>query len=431
MKPLGTLLIAVSFFSVSFFLGGYGQKKVAVKESSDSMQASVFFAESTSATHLRDVFNSATSTKRKLKILIVPGHESDYGGAEYLNIKERDLNADLGLVLAQYLVQDGHYDVLITRGREEWSPALAEYFANHADEIKTFILSQKAEMAKLVEEGKMSTMSNALPHNSAPSDVALRLFGINKWANDHKVDIVIHIHFNDSSPRRNGVPGEYNGFTIYTPEHQYSNAEASHAVAESVFNRLSKMFPVSSLPGEDRGLVEDQDLIAIGNSNTVDAASILIEYGYIYEPQLQTTEVREHILKELAFQTYLGLTDFFGETPLVVGPYQSTLLPYSGKTEVRKTAHSNSKVLSLQAALLDKGFYPPENYTKNDCPLSGVFGKCTRSAVTSFQKEFEIKGEDGVVGAKTRSQLRSLFQPTLMSVEISPFKSLTTKKRAP
>ena len=119
------------------------------------------------------------------------------------------------------------------------------------------------------------------------------------------------------------------------------------------------------------------------------------------------------MLKELAFQTYLGLADFFGETSLIVGPHESTLLPYEGKSLVKKTPSANSEVLAFQAALIDKGFYPPQYFTKNDCPLSGVFGPCTRASLDAFQREFEIKGEQGVVGVKTRAQLRALFVPKL------------------
>lgn len=176
------------------------------------------------------------------------------------------------------------------------------------------------------------------------------------------------------------------------------------------------MFPVSNLPSEDEGVVESQELIAIGSANTVDAASMLIEYGYIYEPQFRVESVRSMAVKELAFQTYLGLSDFFGEASLIVGPYESTLLPYDGKAVVKKNALANTVVLKFQAALSDKGFYPPQNYTRNDCPLSGFFGPCTKTALTSFQNEFSIRGENGVVGAKTRAQLQKLFEPSLMSV---------------
>lgn len=379
-----------------------------------SMPASVFFTQSVNATDLRSAFDTASSTKKKLKVLVVPGHEPYFGGAEYRDIKERDINADLALSLAQYLVEDGHFDVVMTRGKEGWNPDLENYFVTNAEGIKTFVHSQKGEMARLVGEGKIIRVSDAVPHNDAPNDVALRLYGINKWANDIRADIIIHIHFNDSSPRRVNQPGEHNGFAIYTPEHQYSNSQATAEIAPHVFKRLSRMFPVSSLPVEDQGVVEEQDLIAIGSYNSVDGASMLIEYGYIYEPQFKVPSVREPVIKELAFQTYLGLADFFGETSLVVGSHESTLLPYEGRGIVKKTGSANKEVLAFQAALIDKGFYPPQYFTKNDCPLSGVFGPCTRTALAVFQREFGIKGEEGSIGVNTRAKLRALFQPSLV-----------------
>ncbi|MBI3634024.1 MAG: N-acetylmuramoyl-L-alanine amidase [Candidatus Yonathbacteria bacterium] len=378
-----------------------------------SMPASVFFTQSVKATDLRETFDTVSSEKKKLRVLIVPGHEPDFGGAEYLNIKERDLNADLALALAQYLVEDGHFEVSMTRGKDGWNPDLQNYFTMNGEDIKAFARAKKEEMARLIGEGKIMRVSDAVPHNDAPSDVASRLYGINKWANDRKADIIIHIHFNDNTPRRINVPGEHNGFAIYTPERQYSNSQAANEIAQYVFERLSRMFPISSLPAEDKGIVEEQDLIALGSYNSVDGASILIEYGYIYEPQFKVSSVRDMMIKELAFQTYLGLADFFGETSPLVGPYESTILPYEGISVVENNASANREVLAFQAALMDKGFYPPQDSTKNICPLSGVFGPCTRAALATFQREFDIKGEVGAIGAKTRVKLRALFQPNL------------------
>ncbi|MBI5401194.1 MAG: N-acetylmuramoyl-L-alanine amidase [Candidatus Yonathbacteria bacterium] len=416
MKSLGAIFFAMIFFSMMFFVGGY-DSKIGTFINDNSMPASIFFTQSTTSVGLRDTFDTASSTKKKLNVLIVPGHEPDFGGTEYLSVKERDINADLALYLAQYLVEDGHYRVTMTRGKDGWNPDFQDYFTMHDDEIKTFVRAQKMEMVRLVDEGRVTKVTDSVPHNDAPSDVALRLFGINKWANEHHADIVIHVHFNDSAPRRVDSPGEHNGFTIYVPERQYSNAQASADIAQNVFKRLSKMFPVSSLPQEDKGIVEDQDLIAVGSSNTVDAASMLVEYGYIYEPQFKIPIVRALVLKELAFQTYLGLADFFGETSLIVGPYQSTLLPYDWGTPVKKTRSANRGVLAFQAALSDRGFYPPQYYTRNECPISGLFGSCTRTALSAFQREFEIKNEQDVIGAKTRAQLRKLFEPSLVGVQ--------------
>lgn len=422
MKLFSTTLFAATLIGAGvFFIGAaksflLGQNSGTVSTAEDSsMAASVFFTQSVTAPQLRATFDTASNTKKKLNILIVPGHEPDFGGTEYRAIKERDLNADLALYLAQYLIEDGHYNVVMTRGKDGWNPEFQNYFTAHEEEVKTFVRSQKMEMVRLVGEGKIARVTDSVPHNDAPDGVALRLYGINKWANDNKIDIVIHVHFNDSAPRPANAPGDYNGFTIYTPDRQYSNSQATAEIAQDIFKRLSRMFPISNLSIEDKGVVEDQDLIAVGSDNSVDAASMLVEYGYIYEPQLQALSTRDSVLKESAFQTYLGLADFFGETALVAGAYESTLLPYEGNTLVKKTKKANPDVLALQAALIDKGFYPPQNYTRNDCPLSGLFGPCTQAALSSFQQKFNVRGEQGVVGAKTRAQLRALFQPNLVS----------------
>lgn len=415
MKALSKMIIAVSFFGSVFIVGIFDKKTMTVVGEGDPMSAAVFFTQSTTSANLRTAFDNASSTKRKLRILIVPGHEPNFGGAEYMDIKERDLNADLALYLAQYLVEDGHYEVTMTRGKDGWNPHIENYFTANDEEIKTFVRAQKMEMFRLAGEGKIILIPDPISHSDAPSDAALRLYGINKWSNEHKADIIIHIHFNDNSPRRAGVPGEYNGFTIYAPERQYSNSQASLDISRHIFKRLSEMFPVSNLPVEDQGIVEDQELIATGSYNTVDSASMLIEYGYIYEPQFRVSSVRNAVLKELAFQTYLGFTDFFGDKSLIVGPYQSTLLPYIGNSPVNKTSLANTGVFAFQAGLLAKGYYPPQNYTKNECPVSGLFGPCTKRALSVFQNEFQINGESGIAGPKTRAQLRKLFEPSLLT----------------
>jgi N-acetylmuramoyl-L-alanine amidase len=148
-------------------------------------------------------------------------------------------------------------------------------------------------------------------HNTAPSDVGLRLYGIHKWANENDIDLSIHIHFNDH-PRKNGAgPGKYTGFTLYIPDPQYSNGKTARAVAERIFARLSQTYSPSDMPKEAPGIVESQDLIAVGSYNTSDAPSILIEYAYIYEAQLQDEATRSLMLQDMALQTYEGLQDFF------------------------------------------------------------------------------------------------------------------------
>lgn len=410
-----TLMFAGTVIALGLFVLTQSEKQWTF--AGDTMPASVFFTQSVTSDSLRTVFTAASSTKKKLKVLLVPGHEPYFGGAEYLGVNERDLNADLALALARYLVEDGHFEVTTTRDKNGWNPELQDYFTAGADEIKEFARTQKGEMARLMDEGRITKATGAVSHNNAPNDVALRLYGINKWANDRGEDIVIHIHFNNDGEQKGWRPGEYNGFAIYTPERQYSNAKATAEIAPYIFKRLSRMFPVSNLPKEDAGIVEDQELIAVGSNNSVDGASVLIEYGYLYEPQFNVPSVRALVLKELAFQTYLGLADFFGEVPAIIGQYESTLLPYQGgKSVVKSTVAADREVLMFQVALTEQGFYPPQGRTKNNCPLSGIFGPCTRTALATFQREFDITGEEGAIGTKTRAKLRALFQPSLMMV---------------
>ncbi len=370
---------------------------------------SVFFTQSITATGLQKKWKLATTTGQKIKILIVPGHEPDFGGTEFKDLKERDMVVDIARELSEYLKSSLHYEVISTRNTEAWSPVLQKYFNEQQEEIKLFMFSKKTEMARLVDDGRVVRVAETVRHNDAPSDVAVRLYGINKWANEQKIDIILHLHFNDAVPRRATQAGKYSGFSIYIPERQYSNAKATSEIATKIFSRLASFFAVSNLPQESEGVIEAQDLIAIGSNNTVDAPSILIEYGYIYEPLFKNKAIRKVVLKELALQTYLGLEDYFGKTSSILEPYGTTFLPYMWKTTLKKSSNANKEVLALQVALTQQGLYPPKNMTKNNCPVSGVFGFCTRTALRAFQEKWGIPGNGTVVSIKTRAKLNELY----------------------
>ena len=218
------------------------------------------------------------SSAKKVRILIVPGHEPGYGGAEFGSLKERDLTVELGKDLQQFLQGNSHYETYITRDDQAWDPTFATYFKNDWNDIIAWTKAYKQEMSHLISIGTMKQDVPTVVHNNAPTDVAYRLYGITKWANENDIDITIHIHFNDYRGHPNGVPGEYSGFAIYVPEKQYSNSTTTDAIALSIFKRLIKYNPVSDLPGESTGIVEEPDLIAIGADNTSNAASMLIEY---------------------------------------------------------------------------------------------------------------------------------------------------------
>ena len=127
-------------------------------------------------------------------------------------------------------------------------------------------------------------------HNSVANNTSLRLYAINKWANENDVEIVFHIHFNDYPGRNLDQPGKYSGFSIYIPEYQLPNHITSSGLAKSLKNQLEKYFAKSDLPIESSILIEDQELIAVGSNASRDGISVLTEYGYIYEPQFAKKE---------------------------------------------------------------------------------------------------------------------------------------------
>ncbi len=347
---------------------------------------------------------------RGLRILVVPGHDNEHSGTEFGGLREADLTLAAAEQLRNYLQADGHFIVATTRDFKtgEYLPEFANYFRDEREEILSFRTQLRQKFVELVSTDEVEERT-IVEHNFAPAEVGLRLYGINKWANEHDVDLVLHLHFNDYPGRRWGTAGRHNGFSVYIPERQYPNAEMSSILGAAVFNELKQVMPVSSLPLENVGLVEDQELIAIGSHGSRDGASFLVEYGYIYEPQLVDPDVRGKMLPEIAWQTYAGLKKHFDP----YAPLPVTLLrPTDVQSELKEGIRGSGEVLVLQRTLLKEKMYPPAGKTLRDCPLTGNFGGCTREAVKAFQAEHEITPQSGVVGEKTRKKLNELYAVT-------------------
>lgn len=301
---LVALLAPVAFFVIA-------KPHLSLYEDTRNFLAATFFVPSITISDLREKYIDAERTGEKIKIVLVPGHEPHFGGAEFGKLKERDMNVDLAQELKDNLQKNKRFEVIITRDKDSWNPKLERYFDNNWDAIKDFTKIKKTEMNLLIAEGKVKKVFSGIEHNNAPGDVAYRLFGINRWSRDIGADVLIHIHFNDYPRSRAYLPGKHKGFAIYIPDKQYSNSVATKEIATNVFERLEDFFVISDLPEEDIGIIESQDLIAIGQSNTLDAASILIEYGYIYRPQFARQVSRASLMEQMAEQTYLGLQDSF------------------------------------------------------------------------------------------------------------------------
>ncbi len=307
-----TTFFFATLFVASFLSVFLGSKLPLLYEKGTDMLAAVFFTPSITVPELKAAYNGTHPTHRTLKILIVPGHEPFTGGTEYGGVTERNLTVLLANDLRDILGKNKKYEVFVTRNQLSWHEPLVSYFKNQGEAIDSWRREKQLSMNALVASGTV-TLSIPIVHGKANSDDARRLYGVQKWANEQDYDVILHIHINDY-PRK-GKEKKYTGLALYVPEHQYSNADASQTLAAYMFKELNTVIGTSTLKEEKSGVVEDQELIAIGRFNTADTANVLIEYGYIYEPQYQgTNEVRDQALYTYALKTYQGLEDFFGDT---------------------------------------------------------------------------------------------------------------------
>lgn len=383
--------------------------------SSSAQSAAVFLVPSITVAQITSNYNgsqfgdSVTATSsapsepaKKVRILIVPGHQPDLGGTEFNGLHERDVVVDIADALANLLLQNPHFDVMVARTKTAWNPVLQTYFDTHALEIDTFRQSQSAQMQNHLADGSLLTPADQVYHNAAPASAALLLYGINKWANDNKYDITLHLHINDDAEHRASSAGKYGGFVVYVPDHQYSNAEASRSIGEAIATRLNAYHATSTLPQEGAGVVEDQELIATGSNNSVDGAALLIEYGYIYEPQFQRSSIRAVAVADYAYQTYLGLQDFFNDP--ISSTYGSISFPYDWSEVTANKNERGASIYALQAALRYLDSYPPNGKSFSDCPISGKVGPCTRSAIKAYQSAHNLE-TTGILGPKTRAAL--------------------------
>ncbi len=217
----------------------------------------------------------------RAKILVVPGHDEINYGAKFKNIIEEKINLELAEKIVQGL-DTSHIEVLSIRNSDGYLPEFETYFSENQAEIIQYRNDHREKTAIMIENEEYE-INQTIAHNYAPKDVSLRLYAINKWATEQDFDLILHVHFNDYPGRKKNSVGKYKGFAIYVPEKQLPNSDESLTFAEILKNNLQRHIPVSNLPLEKQGIVEDQTLIAVGANHTLNIPALLVEYGYIYE----------------------------------------------------------------------------------------------------------------------------------------------------
>ncbi|MFA6300894.1 MAG: N-acetylmuramoyl-L-alanine amidase [Candidatus Paceibacterota bacterium] len=252
----------------------------------------------------------AAETAAPVKILLVPGHDDEIWGAQYGNIKEANMNLALATQIYNLFKNDKRFEVHITRDESGYTKEFADYFSLHRDEILAFKEEAKKNTQNKIDSGDFIA-KDGVPHNAVAEDTAVVLYGINKWADENRVDAIIHVHFNDV-PRSNiWTVGKYKGFVIYVPDAQLANSRESGLLGAMIHNELSKKYITSTYEKEKGGLVMDQKLIAMGANGTLlpTVRSVLVEYGYIY--RFGNNTMRHKAYNTMANFTFAGIKNYF------------------------------------------------------------------------------------------------------------------------
>ncbi len=251
-----------------------------------------------------------------IKILLVPGHDDESWGAQYGDIKETNMTLALAAKIYDLLKKDERFEVYITRDNAGYKKEFADYFSSRREDISAFKKNAKIEMLQKILDGVFIKKINP-PHSSVSEDVSIKLYGLNKWANENAVDAVIHIHFNDYPRKDKWTIGKYTGFAIYFPDEELVNSKESSQLAIDIFTQLRKKYKTSTYEKELGGLIPDQKLIALGSNGTLfpNVRSVLIEYGYIYDKKFRTSSARLQAYKNMANLTMQGINNYFFNSP--------------------------------------------------------------------------------------------------------------------
>src|SRR3989344_2475822 len=202
--------------------------------------ASLFFANDLTVADI-----SAKYQRKQLTVLIVPGHDAIDGGASYKGVYEAEYTAKIGQYLYEYLENDPNIDAILVRNKNGYTKEFADYFSREEGEIRAFTSRAVGYFNSLKETNQVEKPAAPFTHVRANTRVTKILYGLNRWANDHDVDIVLHIHLNDY-PRKSGEV-RYEGYSLYIPDASLPNHTPSKAIAEALSGTFSRFWTKSNL----------------------------------------------------------------------------------------------------------------------------------------------------------------------------------------
>ncbi len=242
------------------------------------------------------------------KILLVAGHTAQTKGAVFGNTTEYELNYDIVKKLEREMRIRG-YDVTITHQGSDYSQQFLDYFETNEQRILDFRENKKQAYDKLYPQG---VVTNDTDHNYASPLGVIQLYGVNLWANENNMDAVVHMHFNDYPGRPAGKTGTHTGFSVFTPLKTNNHFVESFNLAKSIEEHMLKYTNRSTVTNESAGVLESE-LIAVGQNNSVNMPSVLIENGFVYESKFTNLTQREIVLTRQANSIANGIEQYFAQ----------------------------------------------------------------------------------------------------------------------
>ena len=252
--------------------------------------------------------------EHKYTILIVPGHDISAGGAHFKTLFERDLVVDIATQIQEHLSSSTALKVILARNKVAWHQDLQDFFDNDKQSILDFKNQHQEADKELIKLGLKRIIPDMASHSTADGTTTVQLYGINKWSEENNVDLIIHIHLNDSGRKNTNVPGPYSGFSMFIPEKQMTNSSSSAMVAKMIYSELVKILKPEIAGKRLTSIYEDQSLIALGASGTLTQPSVLIEYGYIYDKMFTNEKLRTKNINDIAEKTSDAIIEYYNST---------------------------------------------------------------------------------------------------------------------